>query len=139
MSEIVVGYDGTECARAALDKAIEFAQELEDKIVIVFGYAPGGYGGGEVPAQRDAVKEHGEKVTAEAAEAVGAAGVDHEVQLVNEKGAEAVSGVAAKRKARMIAVGTHGESALKGAMLGSTAHRLVHVAETPVLVVRAWL
>ena len=57
----------------------------------------------------------------------------------NEKGAEAVSDVAAMRKARMIAVGTHGESALKGAMLGSTAHRLVHVAETPVLVVRAWL
>ncbi len=37
--------------------------------MIVFGYAPGGYGGGEVPAQREAVKEFGEKVTEEAAEA----------------------------------------------------------------------
>ncbi len=40
---------------------------MSDRVVIVFGYAPGGYGGGEVPTQRRAVKEFGEKVTAEGA------------------------------------------------------------------------
>ena len=44
------------------------ATQLGDKIVIVFGYAPGGSGGGEVPAHREAVKELGEKVTQEAVE-----------------------------------------------------------------------
>jgi nucleotide-binding universal stress UspA family protein len=137
MSEIVVGYDGTEGARAALDKAVEFAKALGDRIVIVFGYAPGGYGGGEVPTHREAVKEVGEKLTKEADEVVSVAGVQHEIQLINERGAEALSDVATQREARMIVVGSYGESPLTGAVLGRTAYRLVHVAERPVLVVRA--
>jgi nucleotide-binding universal stress UspA family protein len=137
MSEIVVGYDGTEGSKAALDAAVEFAKELGDKVVIVFGYAPGGYGGGEVPTHREAVKELGEKVTKEANEVVTSAGVEHEVQLVNEHGADALSDIADQRDARMIVVGSYGESPLKGAVLGATAYKLVHVAERPVLVVRA--
>jgi nucleotide-binding universal stress UspA family protein len=137
MAEIVVGYDGTEGAKAALDNAVEFAKELGDKVVIVFGYAPGGYGGGEVPTHREAVKELGEKLTEEANEVVSAAGVEHEIQLINERGAEALSDVATQRQARMIVVGSYGESPLAGAVLGRTAYRLVHLAERPVLVVRA--
>jgi nucleotide-binding universal stress UspA family protein len=137
MSEIVVGYDGSDGAKAALGKAVEFAKTLGDKVVIVFGYAPGGYGGGEVPTHREAVKELGEKLTKEANEVVSAAGVDHEVELINERGAEALSDVASKRNARMIVVGSYGESPLAGAVLGRTAYKLVHVAERPVLVVRA--
>jgi nucleotide-binding universal stress UspA family protein len=137
MSEIVVGYDGTEGAKAGLDKAVELAKELGDELVIVYGYAPRGAGGGEVPTHREAVKELGEKLTAEANAVAAAAGVKHEVELVNEKGAEALSDAAARRGARMIVVGTHGEGPIKGVMLGSTAYTLIHVAETPVLVVRA--
>jgi nucleotide-binding universal stress UspA family protein len=137
MAEVVVGYDGTEGAKVALDKAVEFAKALGDRIVIVFGYAPGGYGGGEVPTHREAVKELGEKMTTEAEEVVSAAGVEHEIELINERGAEALSDVATKREARMIVVGSYGESPLAGAVLGRTAYRLVHVAERPVLVVRA--
>jgi len=137
MSDIVVGYDATEGAKAALDKAVEFAKALGDKVVVVFGYAPGGYGGGEVRAQREAVKELGDKLTREANEVVSEAGVEHELELVNEHAANALSDIAARRKARMIVVGSYGESPLKGAVLGSTAYRLVHLAETPVLVVRA--
>jgi nucleotide-binding universal stress UspA family protein len=64
MSEIVVGYDGSDCSKAALDKACELAQKLGDKVAIVFGYAPGSYGGGKVPTHREAVEEIAEKVTA---------------------------------------------------------------------------
>ena len=35
----------------------------------------------------------------------------------------------------MIVVGTTGESPLKGAVLGSTPHRLLHLSERPVLCV----
>jgi nucleotide-binding universal stress UspA family protein len=58
------------------------------------------------------------------------------VELVNEKAPEALTDVAKARKARMIAIGTHGESPIKGAVLGSTAHKLVYLSETPILVVR---
>jgi nucleotide-binding universal stress UspA family protein len=136
MSEIVVGYDGSDCAKAALEQATGLARELGDKLVIVFGYQAHGYGGGPMTEHREAIKEYGEKITAEATGTPRAEGVDNEVVLVPEKGAEALSDLATQRKARMIVVGTHGESTLRGAVLGSTTHRLVHIAETPVLIVR---
>ena len=39
--------------------------------------------------------------------------------------------------ARMIVVGSYGEAPLRGALVGSTAHKLLHLSERPVLVVRA--
>jgi nucleotide-binding universal stress UspA family protein len=41
-----------------------------------------------------------------------------------------------KHDARMIVVGSHGESPLKGAIIGSTPYKLVQLSEVPVLVVR---
>ena len=59
MSEIVIGYDGSDSSKTALRQALDFAKALGDSIVVVFGAAPGGYGGGEVPEQRKAVEEFG--------------------------------------------------------------------------------
>jgi len=137
MSDIVVGYDGTDASKEALRHASEFAQALGDKVVLVFGYAPHGYGGGEVEAQREAVKELGEKATAEGAEIAKSESVDHEVELVAEHPVRALMDVARDRGARMIVVGSHGDNPLKGAIIGSTPHKLVQLSETPVLVVRA--
>jgi nucleotide-binding universal stress UspA family protein len=136
VSEIVVGYDGSASSTAALGKAAEFAAGLGDSVVIVFGYAPGGYGGGEVPAQREAVEELGEQVTAKGLDQAKAAGVKAEVELINEHADQALITVAERRDARMIVVGSHGESPLRGAVLGSTPYKLVHSSKTPVLVVR---
>jgi nucleotide-binding universal stress UspA family protein len=136
VAEIIVGYDGTDASKAALDWATGLAKELGDKVVIAFGYWPPGYAGGPMSAQRDAIREHGEQITSEAAQAAKAAGVDNEVALLSERPAEALSDLATQRGARMIVIGSRGESSLRGAVLGSTAHQLVHIAETPVLVVR---
>ena len=135
MSEIVVGYDGSECAKAALDEAVAFAKELGDTILIVFGFAPGGYGGGEVPTQREAVKELGEQVTAEAAARVAEAGVDHAVEMINEHGADALT-TRGQHDARMIVVGTHGESPLQGRDPRLDRPSAIQIAKRPVLVVR---
>ena len=37
----------------------------------------------------------------------------------------------------MIVVGTYGESPLRGAILGSTPHKLLHLTDRPVLAVPA--
>jgi nucleotide-binding universal stress UspA family protein len=37
----------------------------------------------------------------------------------------------------MIVVGSHGEGPLKGAIIGSTPHKLIQLSSVPVLVVRA--
>ena len=57
--------------------------------------------------------------------------------LVAERPAEALVKLGAERDARMLVVGTYGESPLKGALLGSTPHKLLAISERPVLVVPA--
>lgn len=136
MGEIVIGYDGSEASKSALRQAAELARALGDKLVLVFGYAPHGYGGGEVEAQREAVKELGEKVTQEGAEIAKSEKVDCEVVLIAEHPAKALIDVGDERKARMVVVGSHGESPLKGAIIGSTPYKLVQATDRPVLVVR---
>ena len=136
MSEIVIGYDGSDSSRSALNQAFDFAKSLGDRIVIVFAYAPGGYGGGEVPEQRRAVEEFGEKMASEAVEAAKAAKVEYKVEMINEHPHDALITAAKKHDARMIVVGSHGESPLRGAIIGATPYKLVQLSETPVLVVR---
>jgi nucleotide-binding universal stress UspA family protein len=136
MSEIVVGYDGSDSSKAALSHALDFAKALGDSVVAVFAAAPGGYGGGEVPEQRRAVEEFGQKVTHEAVEAAKSADIDCSVELINEQPHQALMTAGEKHSARMIVVGSHGESPLKGAIIGSTPYKLVQTSEVPVLVVR---
>lgn len=135
MSEIVVGYDGSDCSKAALDRACELAGKLGDTVAIVFGYAPGGYGGGEVPTHREAVEEMAERVTAEAVERAAAAGVEPEVRLKPLKPFHALLEAAEESGARMIVVGSYGEAPLKGVIIGSTPYKLLHLSQYPVLIV----
>lgn len=137
MSAVVVGYDGSDCGKAALDEALRLAKELGDRVVVVFGYAPPGIWGGEIAEHKEAIEELGEKVTAEAKSQAEASGADVEVELVARKASEAIVAVADARDARMIVVGSYGDPPLKGIILGSTPNKLLHLAGRPVLVVPA--
>jgi nucleotide-binding universal stress UspA family protein len=135
--DIVVGYDDSPGARAALETAIELARELGDRVVIAFGYEPPGAVGEEYRAVRDAVRELGERVTHHALIRAEAEGVDAELALVDAEPVDALLGLAAERDARLIVVGSYGEHPWKGAILGSTPHKLLHLADRPVLAVPA--
>jgi len=73
----------------------------------------------------------------EALAAARAAGVTAEAHLEAERPVDLLLRLAAEHDARMIVVGTYGESPLRGAILGSTPHKLLHVADRPVLAVPA--
>ena len=137
MAQIVVGYDGSDCSRAALDEGLRLAKDLGDSVVVVFGYAPPGIWGGEIVEHEEAIEERGEKVLDEAKHQAQAAGAEVEVELVAKKASEAIVGVAEQRDARMIVVGSYGDPPLKGMILGSTPNKLLHIADRPVLVVPA--
>jgi nucleotide-binding universal stress UspA family protein len=134
---IVVGYDASPGARAALDQALELAAAFGDRLIIGFGVAPPAPVGEEVRAHRRALRDHAEKMTAEALERAEGSGVDVEVALVEDRASSALVSLADDNEARMIVVGSYGERPLKGAILGSTPHKLLHLAERPVLVVPA--
>ncbi|MDX6601936.1 MAG: hypothetical protein QOF13_1138 [Solirubrobacterales bacterium] len=137
MSQIVVGYDGSDCGKAALDEALELADALGDKIVVVFGYSPPGLWGGEIAEHEEAIEELGEKVMDEARSRVEQTSVEAEFALVAKKASAALVETAEERDARMIVVGSYGDPPLKGMILGSTPNKLLHLAERPVLVVPA--
>jgi nucleotide-binding universal stress UspA family protein len=137
VSEIVVGYDGSDCGKGALDEALRLAKGLGDRVVVVFGYAPPGLWGGEIAEHEKAVEEFGEEVTSEASSRAESTGVAVEVAMVAKKPPDALIDVAESRSARMIVVGSHGDPPLKGAIIGSTPYKLLHLSQCPVLVVPA--
>jgi nucleotide-binding universal stress UspA family protein len=130
---IVVGYDGSDCAKAALGQALGMAGPT-GKVIITYADAPPRIGASSlVPPEM--VQEIGRKVTADALKEAQRRGVPAEVVLENQRPAEALLSVAARSKADLIAVGSRGESQLTGLLLGSTPYHLVHRATMPLLVV----
>lgn len=131
---IVVGIDGSSCSQAAVDEAVRLAKDLDETVVVVFGYEP--YrGAAEIQDHRAALEEMGEKLGAETLERISAAGGKGELMLVDNDSVDALMDVAEARDARMIVVGSYGDAPWKGAILGSTPHKLVHLSKRPVLVV----
>ncbi len=137
MGQIVVGYDGSACGDAALAAALALAAELDDRVTVVFGYAPPGLWGGEIAEHEEAIEELGEKVMRQAQDQAAEHGVEIDEELVPKRAAEALIEVAETRGARMIVVGSFGDPPLKGMILGSTPNKLLHMSERPVLVVPA--
>jgi nucleotide-binding universal stress UspA family protein len=137
VSEIVVGYDGSACGEAALEAALALAPSLGDQVTVVFGYAPPGIWGGEIADHEEAIEELGEKVLGKAREQAAARSVEIGEELVPKRAVQALIDAADARDARMIVVGSFGESALKGIILGSTTNKLLHLTDRPVLVVPA--
>ena len=136
MATIVLGYDGSGCARCALKVALELCKTLGDRLVIAYAFEPPGkLVGEEFKEHRQALEEIGDDMTREAVEHARDAGVQAHVELVAERPAEALSRLGAQYDARMIVVGSQGESPLRSAILGSIPHKLLQLAERPVLVV----
>ncbi len=133
---IVVGCDASDCSNSALDVALRLAKEVDATIVIAYAYEPPVRSvGDEWKAYRGALEELGQSVVGPAVEKARAAGVDADVELVDERPAEALLHLAKEREARLIVVGSYGESPIRGALLGSVPHKLLQISETPVLVV----
>jgi nucleotide-binding universal stress UspA family protein len=132
--EIVVGYDGTESSQAALETALELAKDSGSKLVVVYGYDPTRMGG-EVRDLDQVLEERGREVTEEAAGKAKKAGIEAAVAVVKVKPSAALAELAASRGARLIVVGGYGERPIKGAIIGSTPHKLLHISSVPVVVV----
>jgi nucleotide-binding universal stress UspA family protein len=135
MAGIIVGYDGSDGAEAALRSAVDLSKRLGERLTVVFAFEANPVGG-EALDYWAALREHGEGRLAKALEEAKAAGVEAERVLAERPPADALSELARERDAAMIVVGSRGERPIAAAILGSTPHRLLHLSETPVLVVR---
>ena len=132
---IVLGYDGTEGARAAVAELARIAPLLGADVVVAFGYEASPMGG-EVGDLAATLHERGEKVTAEAVEILTAAGVRATAEVVPGRIAEGLANLADSIDAQMLVVGSYGQRTLTSLLLGSTPNKLLHISRRPVLVVR---
>jgi nucleotide-binding universal stress UspA family protein len=132
---VVLGYDESPGARRALGLAIEVARRFEVPLVVVYGAAPPGTVGEEATVHGEALAELGRAAVAHAVADAEAAGVPVVVELLDEKPVQALLDAAERHDARVIVVGTYGESPLRGAILGSVSYRLLHLSDRPVLCV----
>jgi nucleotide-binding universal stress UspA family protein len=132
--DVILGYDGSDGSEKALAAAIELAQGLQRKLVIAYAYEVSAFGG-EVQDLAKALRENGEGITERAAATAKGAGLDPETVVISGDRAESLATLAADRGAGMVVIGSRGEGALKGLVLGSVAHKLLHLSPAPVLVV----
>ena len=134
---IVVRYDGSPAARAALALAVDRAGD-DGHIYIVLAYClPADWVG--APSYQSLVNVELERAKSQVAQLEEESGVDlsqvdWETELIGDRPARAIAGVAAARAADEIIIGTRGFGRAR-ALLGSVAHELIHLAECPVTVI----
>jgi nucleotide-binding universal stress UspA family protein len=134
---IVVGFDGSEVARAAIDYALRRAGK-EGEIFIVHAFEPPPDWLGD-PGYQRVLDEHETRgrglLDALRLDIEPNAEAELHFELIGGPAAEAVGRVAEVRKADEIIVGSHGFGRLPAAVLGSVSHELLHLADRPVVVI----
>ena len=133
---IVVGYDGSDGARAAFDYAVARAGgHPAGRVVATYAYAaPADWLG--FPNYQDALDEHrlrGRRVLDELEEEGVVAG-EIETELIEGPPADALVRVAHAHDADELVVGSRGLGRFRAA-LGSVSHNLLHEADLPLVVV----
>ncbi|WP_432127759.1 universal stress protein [Streptomyces sp. bgisy082] len=132
---IVLGYDESPGAARALRIAVEVAAAFDETLVLVYGAAAPGPTGEEYRSHYDAIRQAGRTGLEHAVAEADRAGVPTVVEVIDEKPAQALIDAAARHAARAIVVGSWSESPIRGALLGSTPHKLLHMSTVPVLCV----
>ncbi|MEI8238930.1 MAG: universal stress protein [Actinomycetota bacterium] len=132
---IVVGVDGSEGARRALDWAIDTAKATGMTLQLVHGIDVGvaatmPYGTGMVFEQ---LEESGSALLKADVEYVRAAGVEVSSELDLGSSAQAV--LQASKHAAMLVLGSRGHGGFAGLLMGSVSMYCVHHAHCPVVVV----
>ena len=134
-SGIVVGYDGSECAKEAVRVAVEVGKAYGENVVIAFAYELNPVAG-ELHDYHAALKDLATKRLTEA-KVLAADAPDVEAVIVEKSPAAGLVELADERDARVIVVGTRGEGPFRSALLGATPHKLLQLSDRPVLVVPA--
>lgn len=150
MSNIVVGVDGSDTARLALDWAVDEARRREVRLDVVHTYehTPSwmAYGADEsmsqaqMEAMRDAMEESSREAGRHAQGLVdemtaGIEGVEVDTVVV-ESNRPAETLIERARGADLLVVGSRGRGGFASLMLGSVSQQVATHAECPVVIVR---
>jgi nucleotide-binding universal stress UspA family protein len=132
--KIVVGYDGSDAAKRALESAASLGGD-QARIVVVAVAEPYPRSGITIPANLDPVENRQRRHDLdEARQFLSERGIETETIQARGKPADAL--VEAARDADLAIVGSRGLNRLQRLILGSVSSKLVHRAACDVLIVR---
>jgi nucleotide-binding universal stress UspA family protein len=135
---IVVGYDGSDPARAALVFAARQAG-TRGRVFVVHAYElpPDFLGSPYYDQFLSERRDRGEALLRDLPlQDAWLTGPEYEMELIGGSAAEAITDVARARHADQIVVGARGLGRIR-ALLGSVSHELLHIADRPVVVIPA--
>jgi nucleotide-binding universal stress UspA family protein len=133
---IIVGTDGSQSARGAVNHAARLAATTGAKLRVVCAYQPVVAGGlaPEAMAHYDPHAE-AERILSETCREISGNGVDVEGHAVPGSAADALIDVADTHDASLIVVGSRGMTSARRFVLGSVPNRVSHNACRSVLIV----
>jgi nucleotide-binding universal stress UspA family protein len=149
---VLIAYDGSEVARAAVRQAAELfagrpalvATVWEPGLAVVAMGRPDALGMSTVPdpATVETIdrlqREHASTVAADGAELARSLGLAAAPQAVPDgvDVADTLIDIARQQGAAVVVVGSHGISGLRSRLLGSVSRKLIEHCDRPVLVIR---
>ena len=147
ISKILVPTDGSRAARKAAMYAVDLAKQLKATAIALSIIDKRSFIGQTVPAGKasrhvtepieDYLREAAEGYTGEIKKLCDKNGVQSETVITAGHPVEGIVKEAARAKADMIIMGSHGKSALAQAVLGSVTYGVIHNdTKIPVLIVR---
>ena len=140
MQRIVVGIDGSEGARRALEWALEEAKLRDARIVVIHAWLePAAVAGGSVVSaggvEPEIFEEAAERTLHELLISVDTDGLPHGLESHVVAGAPAHALVEASREADLVVVGSRGLGGFSGLLLGSVSQQVAHHATCPVVII----
>ncbi len=147
IKRILVPLDGSALARQALPLAAELAASANAELILLeaiaptietmVGFRPLGRSSPQYAEMLELLHWHAQHDLGALAEQLGQSGLDVHTSIVNGHAAEVIVDEAARRGVDLVVMATHGYSGLKRWALGSVAHKVLHTATMPLVLVRA--
>ncbi len=139
MKKIIVGDDGSEFARKALEKAIEFAKKEDMEVVVVYAieeFCPIGVTELDCNVVKEIQIKEAKSIISSALKMLKDAGVRGRDVIEMGRPSDVIIEAAKKENAEMIVVASHGKHGIKKMVLGSVTARVVEYSTVPVLVMK---
>lgn len=136
---ILVAYDGSDGARAALKLGIELARKLGANLVSIsveqhLPYYAASIS--EVKGTKEQIDEHFRSLTKRAKDLAALSGVEMETIVQQGHEVERIVGLAKERNFDLLVIGHHGHSRIFERTMGSTAQSIVRYSPCSVLVAK---
>lgn len=136
---VIVGVDGSDSGKQAIEHAFEFASFFEAPIRAIHtwqGSPSLGLGGTGMLVDWEAVQQEEAALLSEALAGESERYPDVSIAKITEQGAAADVMLRHSKDAQLIVVGSHGHGSILGALMSSTSQNVLHHATCPVMICR---